>query len=81
MTLQSGATHGNPPEEGGVARMSRLATWIDRQPRWVLTIYAMAAAFAAYASMYAFRKPFTAAEYQGLTAVSVVGVVFNYKSI
>ncbi len=79
--MQSGTTHQDPPEEGGAARMSRLATWIDRQPRWVLTIYAMAAAFAAYASMYAFRKPFTAAEYQGLTAFSVVGVVFSYKSI
>jgi len=41
----------------------------------------MAAAFAAYASMYAFRKPFTATGYDGLTAFSLFGVVFSYKPI
>ena len=75
--MKAPGANGDPPEDRRAARMSQLATWIDRQPRYVLTIYAMAAAFAAYASMYAFRKPFTAAEYRGLTAFSVAGVVFS----
>lgn len=79
--MKTRGANGDPAEDGGAARMSRLAAWIDRQPRYVLTIYATAAAFAAYASMYAFRKPFTAAEYRGLTAFSIAGVVFSYKSI
>lgn len=62
-------------------RFSRLARWLDARPRAVLTVYAMAAAFAAYASMYAFRKPFTATSYQGLTAFTVAGVAFGYKAI
>lgn len=60
---------------------SKLSAWIERQPRYVLTIYAMTAAFAAYASMYAFRKPFTASKYEGLVAFSIGGVAFSYKSI
>ncbi|MDE0859488.1 MAG: hypothetical protein OSA93_04975 [Akkermansiaceae bacterium] len=31
-----------------------------------MTFYAMVAAFAAYASMYAFRRPFTATGYDGM---------------
>jgi len=61
--------------------MSSLSAWIDRQPRYVLTVYATFAAFAAYASMYAFRKPFAASEYEGLVAFTVGGVTFGYKSI
>ena len=61
--------------------MSRLATWIDGRPRAVLTIYAMLAAFTAYASMYAFRKPFTATGYEGMTAFTFAGVAFAYKPI
>jgi hypothetical protein len=45
------------------------------------TVYAMIAAFAAYASMYAFRKPFTATGYEGLTAFTAFGVAFSYKPI
>jgi hypothetical protein len=47
----------------------------------VLTIYAMSAAFAAYMSMYAFRKPFTATTYDGLVAFALGDVEFSYKSI
>lgn len=61
--------------------MSRFAAWIDRQPRIVLTVYAMSAAFAAYTSMYAFRKPFTASQYEGLVAFDIGSVDFSYKSI
>lgn len=70
--------------------MSRLAAWIDRQPRVVLTVYAMSAAFAAYTSMYAFRKPFTASQYEGFISIDPVlallnlnlpSIEFSYKSI
>ena len=60
---------------------SKLSAWIDRQPRYVLTIYAMTAAFAAYVSMYAFRKPFSASLYEGLVAFNIGDVAFDYKSI
>lgn len=39
--------------------------WLQRQRPYVLTIWAMVSAFAAYGCMYAFRKPFSAATYAG----------------
>lgn len=50
-------------------------------PRARFVLYAMVAAFAAYASVYAFRKPFTATGYEGLTAFTLWGVAFSYKPI
>lgn len=61
--------------------VTRLGTWLNKQPKAVFVIYAMVAAFAAYASMYAFRKPFTATGYIGLDAFTVFGVTFGYKAI
>ena len=61
--------------------MSRIERWLSESPRAVMTFYAMVAAFAAYASMYAFRKPFTATGYDGLTAFTLFGVAFSYKPI
>ncbi len=49
--------------------------WLRRQPRAVLAVWAMVAAFTAYGSMYAFRKPFSAAVYAG----SFGGI--DYKSL
>lgn len=60
---------------------TRLGTWLNRQPKACFVIYTMIAAFAAYASMYAFRKPFTATGYDGLTAFTLFGVTFGYKPI
>jgi hypothetical protein len=40
--------------------------WLERAPIPVLTLYAGVFAFATYFCMYAFRKPFSAAKYQGL---------------
>jgi hypothetical protein len=45
---------------------SRISKWLDRAPMPVMNGYAVAAAFAAYFCMYAFRKPFTGATYDGL---------------
>lgn len=52
-----------------------ITRWLERQPAAVLTLYAVAASFAAYFCMYAFRKPFAAAQYDGLTlGASAVGL-------
>ncbi len=40
-----------------------LRDWLGRGHPWALALYAGLASFAAYFSMYAFRKPFTAATY------------------
>jgi len=61
--------------------VSRLAAWIDRQPRIVLTLYAMTAAFLAYMSMYAFRKPWSADKYEAQAEVTIFGLAFGYKVV
>jgi hypothetical protein len=43
----------------------RVTRWLGRQSSLVFSLYAMFASFATYASMYAFRKPFTAAAFAG----------------
>lgn len=46
-------------------QLTGLRGWMARNPA-ALTVIASAAAFGAYTSMYAFRKPFTVASYSGL---------------
>ena len=55
--------------------------WISRQPEFFLALYAMLAAFSAYMSMYAFRKPFTATGYEAVEDLTFLGVAFGYKTI
>ena len=43
-----------------------LARWMARP--WFFTVWCVLAAFGAYASMYGFRKPFTAAGFGGAEA-------------
>jgi hypothetical protein len=43
----------------------RLTAWLESAPAPVFILYASAAAFSTYFCMYAFRKPFTAAQYEG----------------
>jgi hypothetical protein len=45
---------------------TRITHWLHHSPTGVLDAYAMATAFTVYFCMYAFRKPFTAATYDGL---------------
>lgn len=47
-------------------RTGRLTAWLASAPSGVLTFYAIAASFTTYFCMYAFRKPFAAAEFNGL---------------
>ena len=44
----------------------RITQWLERAPAGVLNGYAVFTAFAVYFCVYAFRKPFTAATYDGL---------------
>lgn len=47
--------------------MSELRRRLERAPTFAFVLYASAAGFATYFCMYAFRKPFAAASYDGLT--------------
>ncbi|NBC66305.1 MAG: hypothetical protein GVY07_11715, partial [Bacteroidetes bacterium] len=42
-----------------------VTNWLSRQPGWVFSLYAILAAFSTYACMYAFRKTYTAAGFEG----------------
>jgi len=64
-----------------------LTPWLRSAPRGVLAVYAIAASFGVYFLMFAFRKPFAAAEYEGLRFLGgridlktalVVSQVFGY---
>ena len=46
-------------------RARRLTTWLETAPKPVFIGYAVVAAFSTYFCMYAFRKPFTAARFDG----------------
>jgi hypothetical protein len=46
---------------------SRVTRWLERAPAGVMNAYAVIAAFAAYFCVYAFRKPFTAATFEGFS--------------
>ncbi len=45
----------------------RLSGWLAAAPSWIFILFAISASFSTYFCMYAFRKPFTAAKYEGLT--------------
>jgi MFS family permease len=47
-------------ERGGLTR------WLANAPPWVLVIFAISTSFSTYFCMYAFRKPFSAAHFEGL---------------
>ena len=44
----------------------RITVWLERAPAPVMNTYAIVTAFSAYFCVYSFRKPFTAATYEGL---------------
>src|SRR5256714_6656282 len=51
---------GNRTQAGG-----RLTSWLEKAPAPVFAAYAVLAAFSTYFCMYAFRKPFAAAKFDG----------------
>ena len=46
---------------------SRVTKWLEPAPAPIFTLFAIAASFSTYFCMYAFRKPFSAAKYEGLS--------------
>ncbi len=46
---------------------SRISVWLSRTNSFAFTIYAIIAAFSTYSCMYAFRKPFTVATFEGIS--------------
>lgn len=66
-------------------RKGRLAAWLETAPAAAFSAYAIGAAFTCYFCMYAFRKPFTVAEFSGQTLFDrdlkpaiVISQVFGY---
>ena len=47
--------------------MNRISSWLQRSSIPAFSAYAMIASFSTYACMYAFRKPFTVATFEGLS--------------
>ncbi len=58
-------------------KQSPITCWLDRSSASVFSFYVMTCAFTTYFCMYAFRKPFTAAEY---TDIGMIGP-FDYKTV
>jgi Family of unknown function (DUF5690) len=57
-------------------RISGIKAWLQRSPGWVFVLYVSLTSFTVYACMYGFRKPFTAASFDGI----VIGRI-HYKVI
>ena len=64
---------------------SRLTVWLETAPVPLFTAFAIATSFTTYFCMYAFRKPFAAAKYEGmeflwfeLKSTFVVSQIFGY---
>jgi hypothetical protein len=58
---------------------SRITSFLERSPRAVLAVYAVVAAFGAYFCMYAFRKAFAAAKYEGTS--DLLGLALDHKTV
>ena len=66
------------PEDLNAIKHSRVHRWLKTAPSHWFVAYATVAAFATYFCMYAFRKPFAAAKYEGLM---FLGTDLNLKTV
>ncbi len=49
-----------------------ITTWLSKSNNvWIFNLYTMSAAFLTYSCMYAFRKPFTAATFEGMSVLNI----------
>src|SRR5258708_26034465 len=57
-----------PGNSGGAAHQGRLSLQerLQRSPAWVFVLYVSLSSFVVYTCMYGFRKPFTAASFEGI---------------
>jgi hypothetical protein len=60
--------------------LSGVRAWLQRSPGWVFIVYVSLISFTVYASMYGFRKPFTAASYEGIV-FKIRGAAISYKVV
>jgi MFS family permease len=60
-----------------VRERGRLSRWLAGAPPWVLVIFAISTSFSTYFCMYAFRKPFSAGHFEGL---SLLGTQIELKT-
>ena len=61
--------------------INKVRNWIETKPQFVVVMLACAAAFSAYLSMYAFRKPLSASTYSDVASLTILGVAFDFKAI
>lgn len=65
----SSSTASSPPSAPSFlppGNAAGLRGWLQRSPGWVFVLYVSLSSFVVYACMYGFRKPFTAASYDGI---------------
>src|SRR5579859_3815923 len=74
-----------PADPAPAVPVTGLRAWLQRSPGWVFVVYVSLTSFTVYASMYGFRKPFTAASYDGVAfwhisykVVLVIAQVIGY---
>ncbi len=61
-----------------MGEQNRVTRFLKEAPAWLFSTYAIVAAFGTYFCMYAFRKPFTAATFDGVLDVPFLPAV-DYK--
>ena len=66
------------PDDAPTMQESRIHRWLKTAPKRWFVAYAAAAGFVTYFCMYAFRKPFAAAKYEGLM---FLGTDVNLKTV
>ncbi|WP_206611162.1 DUF5690 family protein [Halobacteriovorax sp. HLS] len=62
-----------------MSKKSKLTSWLESAHPFVFNSYAIVAAFCAYFSMYAFRKPFSVGRFDG--TVEILDLIVDYKVI
>ncbi len=66
-------------------KQTQVKEWLQNQPGWLFSLYAIMAAFSTYACMYVYRRAYTAAGFEGLEflgmelkTVLIISQVFGY---
>ena len=66
-------------------RILAIRAWLQQSPAWVFVLYVSLSSFVVYTCMYGFRKPYTAASFEGIhlfgisyKVVLVISQVFGY---
>ena len=60
---------------------NKISMWLESKPQYIVVLLASIAAFSAYLSMYAFRKPLSANTYSDVASLTVFGAAFDFKAV